>query len=54
MELSEVVTAENNGALIAWCWWTIPVTEIKGAGLIKVESSGVRSEVLTYYTKLGA
>ena len=54
MELSEVVTAENNGALTAWCWWTIPGTEIKGAGLIKVESSGVRSEVLTYYTKLGA
>lgn len=54
MELSEVVTNEDNGTLTAWCWWAVPGTEIKGAGLIKVDSSGVRSEVLTYYTKLGS
>jgi len=53
MELSEVLTQEDEGVLTAWCWWVIPGTEIKGSGLIKVDSTGVRSEVITYYTKLG-
>ena len=52
MELSEVLTDEKEGVLTAWCWWSIPGTEIKGSGLIKVESEGVSSEVITYYTKL--
>ena len=52
MELSEVLTDEKDGVLTAWCWWAIPGTEIKGSGLIKVGSEGVRSEVITYYTKL--
>ena len=52
MELSEVLTQEAEGVLTAWCWWTIPGTEIKGSGLIKVDATGVRSEVITYYTKL--
>jgi hypothetical protein len=52
LELSEVVTQENEGVLTAWCWWSVPGTEIKGGGLIKAESGGVRSEVITYYTKL--
>ena len=52
MELSEVLTQEDEGVLTAWCWWAIPGTEIKGSGLIKVDSTGVRSEVITYYTKL--
>lgn len=52
MELSEVVTQEAEGVLTAWCWWAVPGTEIKGSGLIKVASNGVRSEVITYYTKL--
>ncbi len=52
MELSEVLTQEADGVLTAWCWWAIPGTEIKGSGLIKVDATGVRSEVITYYTKL--
>ena len=52
MELSEVLTDEKEGVLTAWCWWAIPGTEIKGSGLIKVGTEGVRSEVITYYTKL--
>ena len=52
MELSEVVTQESEGVLTAWCWWAVPGTEIKGGGLIKVASDGVRSETITYYTKL--
>ena len=52
MEISEVLTDEKEGILTAWCWWAIPGTEIKGSGLIKVGSEGVRSEVITYYTKL--
>ena len=52
MELSEVLTQEADGVLTAWCWWAIPGTEIKGSGLIKVDANGVRSEVITYYTKL--
>ena len=54
MELSEVVTAENQGAITAWCWWAIPGTDIKGSGLIKIAADGVRSEVITYYSKLPA
>ncbi len=54
MELSEVVTQENEGVLTAWCWWAVPGTEVKGSGLIKVGADGVRSEVITYYTKLPA
>lgn len=54
MELSEVVTLEEDGAVTAWCWWAIPGTAIRGSGLIKVGSEGVRSEVITYYTKLSS
>ena len=32
----------------------IPGTEIKGSGLIKVGPEGMRSERLTYYTKLSS
>lgn len=52
MALSEVLTQEDNGVLTASCWWVIPDTGIKGAGLIKVDATGVLSEVITYYTKL--
>ena len=52
MDLSEVVTQENEGVITAWCWWAIPGTDIKGSGLIKVGADGVRSEVITYYAKL--
>ena len=52
LALSEVVTREAEGVLTAWCWWAVPGTEIKGSGLIKVGSDGVRSEIITYYTKL--
>lgn len=52
MKLSEVVTQEAAGVLTAWCWWEVPGTDIKGSGLIKVTPTGVRSEVITYYTKL--
>lgn len=52
MDLSEVLTDEKEGVLTVWCWWAIPGTGIKGGGLIKVGSEGVRSEVITYYTKL--
>lgn len=52
MEISEVLTDEKDGVLAAWCWWSIPGTEIKGSGLIKVGAEGVRSEVIAYYTKL--
>ena len=50
MELSEVVTKEEEGVLTAWCWWAVPGTQIKGSGLIKVESEGVQSEMIAYYT----
>ena len=50
LELSEVVTQEDDGEITAWAWWTYPGTGINGSGLIKVGSEGVRSEVLTYYT----
>ena len=52
MELSEVVTQDNGGLMTAWCWWAIPGTDMKGSGLIKVGADGVRSEVITYYSKL--
>jgi len=52
MEITEVLTSEENGITTASCMWVIPGTNIKGAGLIKVNSSGVFSEMLTYYTKL--
>ena len=52
MELSEVVTQDNGGLITAWCWWAIPGTDMKGSGLIKVGADGVRSEVITYYSKL--
>jgi len=52
MELKEVTTREDDGVLTAWCWWSIPGTPLQGSGLIKVGDDGVRSEKLTYYTKL--
>ncbi len=52
MEITEVLTSEENDVTTAWCAWSIPGTPVKGAGLIKVNSSGVFSEILTYYTSL--
>ncbi len=52
MKLTEVTTREDGGVLTAWCWWSIPGTALQGAGLIKVGDDGVRSEKLTFYTKL--
>ena len=52
MALTEIVTQEEAGILTAWTWWSVPGTEIQGAGLIKVGDTGVLSERLTYYTKL--
>lgn len=52
LELTEVVTRETDGEIAAWAWWSVPGTVIKGGGLIKVGPQGVRSEVLTYYTRL--
>ena len=52
MRLTEVLTSEDNEVTTAWCAWEIPGTNIKGAGLIKVNSSGVFSEVLSYYAKV--
>ena len=52
MDLSEVVTKEEDGVLTAWCWWAIPATEIQGSGLIKVSDDGVVSERIAFYTKL--
>ncbi len=54
MELSEVVSHEEEDGLTAWCWWAIPGTDMEGSGLIKVGPEGVRSERLTYYTKLSS
>jgi hypothetical protein len=51
MELSHVVTQQEDDAITAWCWWEIPGTKLKGAGLINVGPDGVRSERITYYTK---
>jgi hypothetical protein len=52
MDLSEVVTKEEDGVLTAWCWWAVPGTEIQGSGLIKVRDDGVVSERISYYSKL--
>jgi hypothetical protein len=54
MELSEVVSREDQGILTAWCWWVVPGTNIQGSGLIKVSADSVRSERISYYTKLPA
>lgn len=50
IELSEVVTTERDGGLVAWCWWEYPGTGISGAGLIHVGPGGVRSERLAYHS----
>jgi hypothetical protein len=52
LELTEVLTGEEDGILTAWCWWTAPGTDIAGGGLIQVSDNGVVSERLTYYTAL--
>ena len=52
LEVTEVVTGEDQGVITAWVWWTVPGTPIQGSGLIKVGDNGVLSERLTYYIKL--
>ncbi len=52
MEISEIVTSEDGSVLTAWCWWSVPGTDIQGGGLIKVGDDGVLSERLSYYTSL--
>ena len=52
MDLTEVVTSEEDGILTAWCWWSVPGTDIQGSGLLKVSDGGVISERLAHYTAL--
>ncbi len=52
LDLTEVLTGEEDGVLTVWCWWTAPGTDIAGGGLIKISDDGVVSERLTYYTAL--
>ena len=54
LEITEVVTQEEQGILTAWVWWAVPGTPIQGSGLIKVGDQGVLSERLCFYTKLPA
>ena len=53
MALTEVLTQEADGRLTASCWWAVPGTALKGAGLIKADADGVHSEVITYHAKPG-
>ncbi len=48
MELTEIVTKDEDEVLTCWCWWSIPGTNFSGAGLIKVGDDGVISEAITY------
>jgi len=52
ISLTELALSEDGGLLTAWCWWSVPGTNIAGGGLIKVSDDGVVSERLTYYTAL--
>ena len=52
LELSDIVTHEEQDILTAWAWWIDLGTPIQGSALIKVGDNGVLSERLTYYTKL--
>ena len=52
LEITEVVTQEEQGLLTAWVWWAAPDTPIQGSGLIKVGDQGVLSERLCFSTKL--
>lgn len=52
MEMSEVVMNEAEGIASVWAWWTVPGTSISGSALLKVTDEGIRSERLSYYTKL--
>ena len=52
MEVSEIITQEDENVLTAWVWWAVPGTPIQGSGLIKVGNNGVLSERLAFYTKL--
>jgi len=52
MRVSEVVTEVVGGGLRAWCSWEIPGSELRGSSLVKADVSGIRSEVVTYYTRL--
>jgi hypothetical protein len=54
IEVSEIVAGEEGGVLTAWCWWSVPGTELQGGGLIKVGDDGVLSERVTYYTSLSS
>ena len=52
VRVTEVVTDVVGGGLRAWCSWEIPGSGLLGSALVKVDVSGVRSEVIAYYTKL--
>ena len=52
VRVSEVVTDVVGGGLRAWCLWEIPGSGLRGSALVKADMVGIRSEVITYYTKL--
>ena len=51
MEITELLTGDQDGVLTAGAWWEILGTPIEGGGLIKVTDNGVISERLTYFAK---
>ena len=52
MVISDILTRQEGEVMIASCWWSVPDTDIAGAGLFRVGDDGVLSERLSYYSAL--
>lgn len=49
IESTERVTIDEDGAIIAWNWWSFVGTKYEGSAVTRTTDDGVQYERITYY-----
>ena len=49
IESTERVTVDEDGAIVAWNWWSFVGTKYEGSAVTRTTDQGVQYERITYY-----
>ena len=49
IESTERVTVDEDGAIVAWNWWSFVGTKYEGSAVTRTTDDGVQYERITYY-----
>ena len=49
IESTERVTVDEDGAIVAWNWWSFVGTKYEGSAVTRTTDEGVQYERITYY-----